>query len=406
MEHGTSTQNGDNSTSLLEAGLKGLPISETSPLLTPTEVDAVSIDVSVQSIQPLPGMQLRAHVMEPGINRVRPVPVKEATKRKTKNAQYWIDIDADQNKDRAEMIAWLQQLKFLPTFILSRLAEPSTTWASQVVALDTAILAVIRILPMEESSEDTAYMAAVVVNQLLLTFTSGPRRDICGLYDRALHYMNARENPTDSTDALFGWVYFHVERTSKSLRLLRYHVLKMDAAMDRDISSVQIREVIEAKDHLLNLFGVAEEQHECLEALQASTSSSISFSPGTLSVLVAQSGAAERMAVRLEKQIGDLRLRHESHQQERMNRRLAMLTVLSAVFLPLTLVTGIWGMNFQYSKSTLLRSYYLRLTFYSIDCSAGTVESFCISYCFVVYVYVSRVDGVLFLESWLVPLDK
>lgn len=286
--------------------------------------------------------------MERGISRVRSVPLKEAMKRKAKNAQYWIDIDADQNKDRDEMIAWLQQLKFLPSFILSRLAEPSQTWASQVVALDSAILAVIRILPMEESSEDTAYMAAVVVNQLLLTFTSGPRRDICGLYDRALRYMNARENPTNSTDALFGWVYFHIERTSRSLRELRYHVLKMDEAMDRDISSVNMRELIDAKDHLLNLFGVAEEQHECLEALQASTSSEISFSPGTLSVLVAQSAAAERMSVRLEKQIGDLRQRHETHQHERTNRRLAMLTVLSAVFLPLTLFTGIWGMNFQY----------------------------------------------------------
>jgi Mg2+ and Co2+ transporter CorA len=388
------------SPSLLEAGLKGLSISETSPLLSNRASSGSESDLSTRSssvgIPSLPGMQLRAHVMEKGVRHVRSVPVKEAIMRnKNKNAQYWIDIDADQDKDRVEMTNWFtQHLPFLPPFILSRLAEPSQTWASQVVALDTAILAVIRILPMVEENDgsssstsdptedtDDCYMAAVVVHQLLLTFTSGPRHDICGLYDKAVTYMNARENPTNSTDALFGWVYFHIERTSRALRELRYSVLKMDEAMDRDMNHVPMRQLIDAKDLLLKIFSVAEEQHECLEALQGASSTAtttsttdpspsnhhnnnhdgmngtngtngnhngnnnnnITFSPGTLAVLVAQSAAAERMAVRLEKQLCDLRQRHESHQHDRMNRRLAMLTAMSAVFLPLTLITGIWG---------------------------------------------------------------
>jgi Mg2+ and Co2+ transporter CorA len=396
--HGGGANNEDEqdgtSPSLLEAGLKGLSISETSPLLSNRTSSGSESDLSTRSsvVPSLPGMQLRAHVMEKGVRHVRSVPVKEAIMRsnKNKNAQYWIDIDADQDKDRAEMTTWFtQQLPFLPTFILSRLAEPSQTWASQVVALDTAILAVIRILPMvdedDSSTSDPAgdtdcYMAAVVVDQLLLTFTSGPRHDICGLYDKSVSYMNARENPSNSTDALFGWVYFHIERTSRALRELRYSVLKMDEAMDRDINHVPMRQLIDAKDLLLKIFSVAEEQHECLEALQgASTTATtntntntgpspsnhcnnnnngmnnsnhnnngnhnnnITFSPGTLAVLVAQSAAAERMAVRLEKQLCDLRQRHESHQHDRMNRRLAMLTAMSAVFLPLTLITGIFG---------------------------------------------------------------
>jgi Mg2+ and Co2+ transporter CorA len=422
----------ENSPLLLEAGLKGLSISETSPLLSNnTTTTATSSgsgsgsdndnascvsDRSVRSVPPLPGMQLRAHVLEKGVRRVRTVPVQEAIKRKNKHAQYWIDIDADQDKDREEMNAWfVQQLPFLPAFILSRLAEPSQTWASQVVALDTAILAVIRILPMEDeldssSSDNPAaeytdcYMAAVVVHQLLLTFTSGPRQDICGLYDKARSYMNARENPANSTDALFGWLYFHIERTSRALRELRYSVLKMDEAMDRDMNHVPMRQLIDAKDLLLKIFSVAEEQHECLEALQGASSSSatshatgsapshppspngttaattknnnnnnnnnsnnIVFSPGTLAVLVAQSAAAERMAVRLEKQLCDLRQRHESFQHDRMNRRLAMLTAMSAVFLPLTLITGIWGTSLRSTLSNVLVSLFVCSSFCLLD---------------------------------------
>ena len=33
-------------------------------------------------------------------------------------------------------------------------------------------------------------------------------------------------------------------------------------------------------------------------------------------------------------------------QQDRINRRLNVLTIFSAIFLPLTLMAGCWGMNF------------------------------------------------------------
>jgi len=35
------------------------------------------------------------------------------------------------------------------------------------------------------------------------------------------------------------------------------------------------------------------------------------------------------------------------NQQEKTNRRLAVLTILSAIFMPLTLIAGIYGMNFD-----------------------------------------------------------
>ena len=45
--------------------------------------------------------------------------------------------------------------------------------------------------------------------------------------------------------------------------------------------------------------------------------------------------------------MADLRQRYGMNQQDRTNRRLAVLTVISAIFLPLTLFTGIYGMNFE-----------------------------------------------------------
>ena len=57
--------------------------------------------------------------------------------------------------------------------------------------------------------------------------------------------------------------------------------------------------------------------------------------------------AANQTVDRLEKAISDIHKRFEMNQQEKTNRRLAVLTVLSAIFMPLTFIAGIYGMNFD-----------------------------------------------------------
>lgn len=62
--------------------------------------------------------------------------------------------------------------------------------------------------------------------------------------------------------------------------------------------------------------------------------------------LAADSDYAYRVAVRLETRYRLLGERLESAQAAATERRLRVLTIISAVFLPLTLVTGYFGMNF------------------------------------------------------------
>jgi magnesium transporter len=45
--------------------------------------------------------------------------------------------------------------------------------------------------------------------------------------------------------------------------------------------------------------------------------------------------------------LNTLRQRESEYTNQKTNRRLGLLSVLSAIFLPLTLLTGIFGMNFE-----------------------------------------------------------
>jgi len=95
---------------------------------------------------------------------------------------------------------------------------------------------------------------------------------------------------------------------------------------------------------------VAEEQHKTIEALALAEQSTegLDFSNcrGALSMLRANSSSNERLISRVEKHLNELRERVLAHREGTLNQRLAILTILSAIFMPLTLLTGIWGMNF------------------------------------------------------------
>jgi magnesium transporter len=57
--------------------------------------------------------------------------------------------------------------------------------------------------------------------------------------------------------------------------------------------------------------------------------------------------AIDKATDRLDKRIIALRSAFQMHAQDGANRRLGFLTVLSAIFMPMTLLAGIWGMNFE-----------------------------------------------------------
>ena len=121
---------------------------------------------------------------------------------------------------------------------------------------------------------------------------------------------------------------------------------------------VSYEDILDIKDYSLQLQSIAEEQDECLESINAaietivsSSSSSSSFfqssERSSLTSLHAMTSSTERMGLRLEKRITGLRQRSEQYSHNILNERLSVLTILSTVFLPLTFLTGLWGMNFQ-----------------------------------------------------------
>jgi hypothetical protein len=315
----------------------------------------------------LPGMKIKAHRIEADGSLV-PCDANDALEASATSSSnigdepgsYWIDIDSD-DRDANELRGFLDQLELSP-FLASTLSKSTSTWASQVLPLQASCLVLLRILPEDNVddqcaegdhlSHESAHIAALSVRNLLLTLTSCKRQLIGGLDDEALDFMKVREKVpgASSSGALLLWLVFHVERTAHAVRLLRSRVLHMTELMDNNASAVSLPEIQSTKKQLHEFLAVAEEQLESLQGLAnvESDTKVVDFQNirGTLGIVLATAGSTERMALRLEKRVADLRQSYESIQQGRLSHRLALLTVLSATFLPLSFLVGLYGMNF------------------------------------------------------------
>jgi len=98
-----------------------------------------------------------------------------------------------------------------------------------------------------------------------------------------------------------------------------------------------------------SLATTVEEQSFCFQSLKSARTSALNLVEiaSDFDVPVSSINYVDRAVVRLDKRVHGLRHRYEMSIGEKTNRRLAFLTIISAVLLPATLIAGIYGMNFD-----------------------------------------------------------
>jgi magnesium transporter len=130
---------------------------------------------------------------------------------------------------------------------------------------------------------------------------------------------------------------------------LRNSVRAVEERLDREPESVEVEEILDMYAELVTLGAVVSDQLPTLQAL-ANTDKSFFRLADTqeyMNCALANLQASDGSLSWLDQRIGALRSGFQMHAQDKTNRRLNMLTILSAIFTPVTLLAGIWGMNFE-----------------------------------------------------------
>jgi magnesium transporter len=120
--------------------------------------------------------------------------------------------------------------------------------------------------------------------------------------------------------------------------------------MDESPTAVEPAELEKLKRRTSLLDAIGEEQEEAFALIAHARSAG--FDPASvetpLGLLTTMASATSRLAERNDARINNLLRRVQDHKTELLNRRLGVLTIVSAIFMPLTLLAGIWGMNFEH----------------------------------------------------------
>jgi Mg2+ and Co2+ transporter CorA len=119
--------------------------------------------------------------------------------------------------------------------------------------------------------------------------------------------------------------------------------------LDTNPRAVSLEEIVQLKRKIFDVDAVSEEREAILESLH-SANRRIHLSEevaNKLEIALGNTAATARRLERLDRRTEALQGRYDSSEKEKTNRRLSRLTVISAIFLPLTLIAGIYGMNFD-----------------------------------------------------------
>jgi magnesium transporter len=135
----------------------------------------------------------------------------------------------------------------------------------------------------------------------------------------------------------------------KRMSELRDMIMMLEERMEREPTSVEVKEISHKRSELLTLESVVSGQLPVIQAFIANEKAS---SKGEniqefLICALANLQATDRSLDWLEGRIDVMRSLVDMRAQDKMNRRLGRLTVLSMIFMPMTFLAGVWGMNFN-----------------------------------------------------------
>ena len=273
----------------------------------------------------------------------------------TDQKSYWVHVEADEG-NREALDEWIDRLN-LGSYISDQMKRPADEWMSQVLCTKSTALVMIRIVQLTDEKgkfvfDEVEYLTAIVTERMLLTY------DVTNV--TSAHTTNAliahmtqdevlRE--ASSSAALISWLEFHVRNTKDAAICLRNETVLMTKKMDHEPKTVHLKDVLNLRGDVLFIDSVAEEQNQCLAMMRdmdtESDGADFTNIEGALEMLVKTAKSTELMSGRMEKRADDLKNAFGSHQQEQLNRKLAVLTVMSAIFMPLTFGAGVYGMNFD-----------------------------------------------------------
>ena len=274
--------------------------------------------------------------------RIEPLDTEQAVKlSRSRKAKIWLDIRAS---DPVDLEEWLERLEVRG---LSRRLCLEARDRPAFYPIKDELLLVIPLLYGSGDSSETDHMVFLCREDLLLTMHSRPILSVNEISElqREDSWLPERSIAGLVSALLIGMSFEHLDRNTK----IRNSVLALIEQMDRDPDDIEVEDIMDMRSDLMSLGTVVSDQLPAIQALSSTDKNFFNLKEAAayINCALVNLQSVDRSMDWLDQRVGDLLNSYNMHSQEKTNRRLGRLTILSTIFMPSTLLAGIWGMNFK-----------------------------------------------------------
>lgn len=272
--------------------------------------------------------------------RLRELRLEDALKRwHGAQGTFWLDAGA---LDRSRLEPLLDQLG-VSVFLKERCFRVGHS--TLVLALPQATFATLPLFA-DEARTRRAYGAALCLPNLLLTFHSPAIENAERIHQ---HIERLELDQAVTSNLLCAFLLRRATTTAHVARELRDETSRLTEQMDHIPKEVDSLVVERLKRRVALTNAIAEEQREAFDLIARAKSSGFDVDAVAtpLGLVTTMAAATERLIDRTDDRVSNLLRRLQDQKTELLNRRLGLLTIISAIFMPLSLLAGIWGMNFE-----------------------------------------------------------
>ena len=291
----------------------------------------VNIVMEIRCYQLIENEHLKT-VTEPSLTKIA----------EAENEQYWVDVYDYRPEELPQLLDPLN----LPQLILDNILAPGEK--SHIVPLPTSLYVEFPMASIEENVPTMDYVAYLFLPNFLLTLHQIP---LSHINDVVSTYQTDSVLPTGKTDVFAAvLIALQLNKIIETAQSTRKQVDRLSRKLDKDPDDVEIDDILEPKGIVRVLDVLADEHLVNIRYLHASRLPvfNLGDKQSQFTAILDNANYLTRVVDRLETRVKDLYDHYSTNLQERTNKRLAILTVISAVFLPLTLIAGVYGMNFEH----------------------------------------------------------
>ena len=256
------------------------------------------------------------------------------------NAEYWQEI---KSTTPDELASWTESQGLHPLMVEDILNPEHST------LLDRYPESVYIEFPtnLDDSGDAIAYLSIIMLPHLITIIRRGEIPGMHTLLERLEHGVRL---PVGRTIAVLYYILDHfIDQNALAALKLRARVGALEKAFGDDPDAISFSMLAQLKQRIRALTNMAEDQRYSVMSLMDLHSPALDFSgyESYIHDLASNTEHVLRALGRSEERVSDLERSIQLTVHDASDKRLRILTIISAVFLPLTLLTGFFGMNFK-----------------------------------------------------------